>query len=291
MAIAGRVAEHYARGVTPGASAEFLVGLKDADRGVADAIIAGLAKGWPKDSKPKLDDAADKAMVELLTKVSPAARAQLVRLASRWGSKAIEAHSAEIASTFLATARDEKQTEADRVDAARRLIEFRPLDPKAVESLLALITPRTRRKGWPPAWSTRPVGARRPRSGALIVGRLASMTPAVRTEAARVLLSRAEWTSAFLEGVEKGDVSLSQLSLPQTQALASHPDRKIAARAKALIAKGGGLPDADRQKVIDQLAPLVLKGGDAGQGQGRLHPAVRQVPHVRRRRGARSAPT
>ena len=266
VAIAGRVAEHFARGVAPGASVDFLAGLKDADRGVADALIAGLAKGWPKDRKPALDDASEKAMVELLTKVSPAARAQLVSLAGRWGSKAIEAHSAEIASTFLATARDEKQNEATRVDAAQRLIEFRPLDPKAVESLLALISPRS-----PQGLAAGLVDAAG-RSEALevggaIVGRLASMTPTVRAEAAKVLLSRSEWTAAFLEGVERGDVSLSQLSLPQTQALAGHPDKAIAARAKALIAKGGGLPDADRQKVIDQLAPLVLKGGDVAKGK------------------------
>ncbi len=266
VAIAGRVAEHFARGAEPGASAEFLAGLKDADRAVADAIIAGLARGWPKDRKPKLDDATEKAMVELLTKVSPASRAQLVSLASRWGSKAIESHSAEIASTFLATARDEKQDEAARVDAAQRLVEFRPADPKAAESLLALITPRS-----PQRLASGLVEAagrsEAPEVGGLIVEKLAAMTPAVRSEAAKVLLSRAEWTSAFLEGVEKGEVSLSQLSLPQTQALAAHPDRKIAARAKALIAKGGGLPDADRQKVIDQLAPVVLKGGDPAKGK------------------------
>jgi hypothetical protein len=40
--------------------------------GVTDAVIAGLAAGWPKDRKPNLDDATDKALVELLTKVSPA---------------------------------------------------------------------------------------------------------------------------------------------------------------------------------------------------------------------------
>ena len=60
---------------------------------------------------------------------------------------------------------------------------------------------------------------------------------------------------------------MSLLTLSQSQALAAHPDRSIADRAKALLAKGGGLPDPDREKVIQALAPVVLKGGDASRGK------------------------
>ena len=166
ITIAGRVAEHYARGAVAGTSADVLVGLSGADKAVADAIVAGLAKGWPRDKKPTLDDATDKALVELLTRVSPAARAQLVSLAARWGSKTIEAHSAEIAANFLAIVRDDKQAEAARVEAAQRLVEFRPLDPKAAETLLSLITPVAPGLARP-AWSRRPArpfGRPEPRS-------------------------------------------------------------------------------------------------------------------------------
>jgi putative membrane-bound dehydrogenase-like protein len=267
VTIAGRVAEHYARGVAAGSSAEILVGLSDADKGVADAIIAGFAKGWPKDKKPTLDDASDKALVALMTRLSPASRAQLVSLATRWGSKAIEANSAEIAVTFLATAKDEKQPEAARIDAAQRLIEFRPNDAASAEALLALISPR--------APQTLAIGlvdavskSEAPGVGPAIVAKLGAMTPAVKAEAAKALLQRNEWTLAFLDGVDKGDATLSILSLPQTQSLAAHKDKAIAARAKTLMAaKGGGLPDPDRQKVIESLAPLVMKGGDAIKGK------------------------
>ena len=266
LALAGRVAEHYARGATSASSVDVLVALQGADRGVADAVVAGLARGWPRDKAPTLDEATDRALVGLLTTVSPAARAQLVSLASRWGSKAIETHSGEIAATFLALARDEAQPEAARVDAARRLVEFRPLDGKAAGALLALITPRAP-QGLAAGLVDAAGKSEAPAVGGEVVARLGSMTPAVRAEAARVLLSRPEWTLAFLDGAEKGDLSLAQLSLAQTQSLAAHPDKAIAARAKALIARGGGLPDADRQKVIDQLAPVVLKGGDPARGK------------------------
>jgi putative membrane-bound dehydrogenase-like protein len=266
LTLAGRVAEHYARGIEAGAPADLLIGLESADKGLADAIIIGLAKGWPKDKKPKLDDVTDKALVTLMTRLSPASRAQLVSLATRWGSKAIEANAVEIASTFLAVAKDEKKPEADRIDAAQRLIEFRPNDAPSAEALLGLITPRTS-QGLAIGLVDAVSKSGSPGVGALLVAKLGVMTPAVRSEASKALLTRAEWTSALLDGVEKGDVSLSQLSLSQTQSLAAHPDRSLASRAKALIAKGGGLPDADRQKVIDSLAPLVLKGGDATKGK------------------------
>ena len=60
---------------------------------------------------------------------------------------------------------------------------------------------------------------------------------------------------------------MSLLSLDQSQALAAHPDSKIAERAKALLARGGGLPDPDREKVIQALSPIVMKGGDASRGK------------------------
>ena len=266
VAIAGRVAEHYARGATAQTPVAVVVGLKGADPKVADAVVAGLAKGWPKDKPPTLDEATDRALVDLLTTISPAARAQLVSLASRWGSKAIEAHSGEISATFLATAKDEAKPEAARVEAAHRLVEFRPLDAGSAEALLAMISPRVSQvlaSGLVDAAGK----SEAPAVGAALVGKLGSMTPVVRSEATKALLSRPEWTIAFLDGVDKGDASLSLLSLPQTQSLATYPDKAIAARAKALIARGGGLPDANRQKVIDQYALVATRGGDPSRGK------------------------
>ncbi len=266
VAIADRVAEHHARGVAPGSSPEVLVGLKDANPLVAESVIAGLARGWPKDRPPVLDEAVDRALVELLKTASPAGRAQLVGLAGRWGSKAIESSAGEIAASFLATAGGEKEPEAARVEAARRLIEFRPRDARAAELLLTLISPRSS-QGFATGLVDAIGRSEAPEVGKALVARLGAMTPAVRDAAARVLLGRPDWTLALLDGVDRGDASLSRLSLAQSQGLAAHPDQALAARARALIARGGGLPDADRQKVIDAMAPLVLKGGDPARGK------------------------
>ncbi|WP_435015917.1 PVC-type heme-binding CxxCH protein [Tundrisphaera sp. TA3] len=265
-ALAGRVAEHYARGVEAGSSGAILAKLAEADPRVAEAVISGFARGWPKDKAPKLDEASEKAMAALMTRLSPGSRARLIDLAGRWGSKSLEANAAEIAQAFLATVRDEKQTDAARVDAARRLVEFRIKDDATVETLLSLLSPRT-----PPALAVGLVEAvgRGEAAGAApaLLSRIPAMSPAVRDQAITALLGRAEWANALLDAIEKGDVSLTQLSLPQSQKLAAFPDRSIARRARAVVAKGGAMPDADRQKVIDEVAKVALKGGDVAKGK------------------------
>jgi len=63
--------------------------------------------------------------------------------------------------------------------------------------------------------------------------------------------------------IEDGTVRLTDLPLVERNRLAEHPDEKVRERARAMIASGGGLPDADRQKVIDEILPIVLAGGNA----------------------------
>jgi putative heme-binding domain-containing protein len=96
---------------------------------------------------------------------------------------------------------------------------------------------------------------------------LPSLTPAVRPAAVRVLLGRAAWTGALLDALDKGRVPLSELSLDQQQALAAHPNRALAERARKILARGGGLPSPDRQKVIDELMPLTKRTGDPALGK------------------------
>ena len=233
---------------------------------MADAVIAGFARGWPKEKAPLLGPDADQALVTLMGKLSPGGRAQLVDLAARWGSKVLEANAAEISQTFLAVIRDDKQPDPARADAARRLVEFRPNDDATVATLLAMLTPKTN-----PTLAVGLVEAVghgvAPKVGVALLERLPSMTPAVRSEAINVLLGRGEWATALLDAIEKGDVSLTQLSLPQSQKLAAFPDRAIARRARAVVSRGGALPDADRQKVIEEIGKVALKGGDVARGK------------------------
>src|SRR5262249_20267618 len=110
---------------------------------IAEAILAGLAQGWPKDKRADLNDETEKAMAKLFTRLSTGAKGQIVRLAMIWGSNAFEKQAAEIGKTLLTTVSDEKMTDNERIATAKQLIEFRASDGEAVTSLLELVTPRT----------------------------------------------------------------------------------------------------------------------------------------------------
>ena len=259
------VAEHVARG-GPTELRSLLQSLVKADARVTQPVLDGLLKGWPKDRRPKLDEMSEASLVELLAKLPPASRGVLVNLASRWGSKALEAHVGEITKGFTAIVSDDKAKDSDRITAAKQLVEFKKLDADTATTLAKLITPRTSAE-----LATGLVEAiglsESPAAGETLIASWPTLTPSVRQTALRGLLARADWTKSLIAAVEAGDVQLTDLSLEQKQALANHPDKQLAARVKPLLAKGGGLPNPDRQKVIDELMPTIEKTGDVAGGK------------------------
>jgi putative heme-binding domain-containing protein len=264
--VTARVAEHYARGGPVDSIASILALQGDMKPVVRDALIGGLAKGWPRDKKPALDTDAQRGIAGLLPTLPPEARGQMLGLASRWGVKGLDAFVARLAGDFLAAASDASKTEAARIEAARQLIDLRKTDGQAARDVIALVTS----KAAPDLASGLISAVARsdsPEVGPALVDAIGPMTPAARKASVLALLGKTDWTSALVRGIEQEKVAMSLLSLDQSQALAAHPDSKIAERARALLARGGGLPDLDREKVIQTLAPIVLKGGDAARGK------------------------
>lgn len=265
-AVMERVAEHHARSTAALAGPAPLPPGLDASGPMAAVILEGLTRGWPRGKTAQLDQAAEEKIVALLQRLPPAGRGKLVLLARRWGSTQLQRYSAEISKGFLAQARDERRSERERLDAARQLVDFQKQDDSAPKALLELITPRT-----PSNLATGLVEAvgksEAPATGAKLLATLDSMTPAVRTQTIAVLLSRLEWTETLLTAVEANKVPFTELSLDQRQGLATHPNKKLASRARQLLARGGGLPNPDRQKVLAQLAPLAHKKGSAAAGK------------------------
>jgi hypothetical protein len=259
------VAEHHARRGPAGTLAALAAGLKGGHPKALEVVAAGLAKGWPRQTAGKLTPEAEKALTELMPELSPPAKGQLVRLAVTLGSKAFEKQMGPLVDELLATAADETRRDAVRVDAAMQAVAFRPEDAALAGGLIELVTPRSS-----PALAAgllEAVGTSGAAVGPALVERLATFGPQTRAAALRVLLARPESTRALLDGVEAGNVRLGDLALDQKQALAAHPDRALAERARKLLERGGGLPSADRQKVVDQLLPLTRKSGDTALGK------------------------
>ncbi|WP_449342998.1 PVC-type heme-binding CxxCH protein [Tautonia sociabilis] len=264
--VTGRVAEHYARGGPADSVGSLLAKLDGAAPEVSRAIVAGLSQGWPEGRIANVGDGAAAALGRLVESLPPESKGQLVSLVERWGVPGFEAYAAEVASALLQAAADEERSEDARLDAARQFVIFKGDDPEAAAELLALITPQTT-----PSMAVGLISAisrsEAPEAGAELVEAYASLTPAVRDEVRRVLLQRADWARALMDGIESGEIPIGQLALDQKRALTDHPNEEIAERARALMAEGGGLPNPDRQRVIDELAPVVLAGGDPTAGK------------------------
>jgi len=260
------VAEHYARGGPADSIAGVLAAFAAAEPKRAGTFVAGLAKGWPAGQRVELKGEAELALTKLLTRIDTAGRGQLLKLATAWGSAAFAKQSGEITRTLTATLGNEKEADEARLTAARQLIEFNATDAPTVEKVLAAVTAQAS-----PALAAGLVdavgGSQAHGIGALLVERLAGLAPGARAAAVRVLVSRPEGTKALLDGIEAGKAQIADLTLEQRQALTVHPDRAIAGRVKKLLERGGGLPSADREKVIQELLPVTMQSGDPALGK------------------------
>jgi putative heme-binding domain-containing protein len=231
-----------------------------------DAILAGLAAGWPSGKTLTLTPDGEKAVGELLSKLAPSARGKLLRFAAAGGVKGLDAQIAGVVTGLLATVADAKAADADRIEAAKSVTEFRPDDADAAAKLLSTITPQT-----PPAVASgifEALGSSRSKTlGPAVVGRLRELPTTIRPAAVRLVLGRPDSAAAFLDAVEKGQLRFDLLALDQKTALANNADKAVAARAQKLLAAGGGLPSPDRQKVIDELHHVISKSGDVAKGK------------------------
>jgi uncharacterized protein len=266
LRIAERVAEHWARGGPVDQVGDLVASLRGIDTAIDEALLRGLARGWPKGKPAKLDRKTAEAIKLLAQRLPAGPRGQLVRLVGPWDDPVLASINAEMAAALLKSAKDESGFDRRRVEAAKELVELRSASDDTVRELLALITPRTS-----PELATGLIDAvasgSAPGTGTALVERLSALAPSVRAEAIRALLRRAEWTTALVDALEKSQVRFSELALDQKQALTAHPTAAIARRARRLLQQGGGLPDPDRQRVIDQLTAQVRQGGDVAAGK------------------------
>ena len=266
LALVERVAEHVARGGDAAAVSSLVARLTSAQPDTAAAALTGLARGWPNGRRIEFDAAGRGALVHLVGTLSPAAQGQLITLVQRAGSDALDSQIENVTNSLLATVDEAEASARDRAEAAKRLVLLRPADLGVVKELLGRITART---------SPDVAGgllAAVAESNALgtaevILDTAGTLPPAIREAAFRTAVNNKAWTPVLVERLEQGAIRLTDLALVERNRLAELPDKKLRERAKKLIAAGGGLPNADRQKVIDEVLPVVLAGGDVAQGK------------------------
>ncbi|WP_417748689.1 PVC-type heme-binding CxxCH protein [Rosistilla oblonga] len=267
LQIAARVAEHVARGRPDAEQLQsLLAGVAGSSHpALVDAVLDGLIRGVPRDFALKSSPALDAALVAAFEKSPASAKNKLIRLALQCRTNALDSHLAATVLSLTNLVANMQATDAARVAAAKELVGFRSDDVEVVEEILDQITPQT-----PPGLATSFLqavqGSKSDVAGEAIVDAVAALTPGLKSDAISALLSRPAWARSLLDGIESRAVELSDLSLEQKQSLGAFPDPELKARAGKLLAMGGGLPDADRQAVLDSLHHVTLQKGDVDAG-------------------------
>lgn len=260
------VAEHRARSGPHDSIGWLVEPLATMDAGLADAVVRGLAKGWPAEHRPSLEGEIEAKLAALVPRLTLEGRSMLIQLAVRWRSSRFERYAEEFAGTLLNRVNDETLEVGQRIGAARELVALRATEPETVESLLGLVTPR--RGPELAAGILRSLAASNDdRIGSRIAQHLPALTPSVRSAGVAVLLTRVAWTAALVDAIESGNLQWTDLSLEERQSLAEHPNRALRARARRLLARGGVLPNPDRRKVLEELLPLARQSGDVARGK------------------------
>ena len=261
-------AEHFARG---GPSSDALnaaaAGWADAETPVVAAALAGLSAGWPDDAEVTLTPQVAERLAPQFDRLPTAAQVDLSRLAARWKSETLASRAAALADTLLARVEDAELSIADRLLAARNVVDFLPNDADVANRLLEQADSKA-----PPTLATGIVDALVGMRPELVAGpltdRLGTSTPAVRKAVVRTLLARSATTASLLDAIEAGDVSGDDLSLSQRQQLTSSPTPAVRRRATAAFRKSGGTINADRHRVLESKLSLAGIKGDSAAGKG-----------------------
>lgn len=260
------VAEHFARG-RPGATALNLIyQLRDTDRPIAEAVVAGLAAGWPADAPLPVNKELEDSLIALLRHLPGSPGLPVITLAKRWrADEGLQAVAQEMQAALFDEARDEAKPDDDRLKAVQGALALDAEGKNSVQ-VIEIINART-----PPdlaASILESLGqSTAAEVGTAIVRGWSRFTPASQTKAALVLLRRPEWTRELLASLESGAIPLANLTVEVEQRLAQHPDSVLREQAAKVLAQGGRTTNPDRQKVFEQLRPLADKHGDAAAGK------------------------
>lgn len=231
-----------------------------------ETVIDGLIRGWPKDHALALSERSELLLKRFLDESSVDRQGAYLRWAKAIGSRELAKQSEAQLELWQRKVQDTKLDLKVRVQAASDLVSLLPNDAPIVTTLTAQLTPQAS-----PELINGLLDALGESTAANLAPELLAaankLSPAGKNAALRVLLKRPATTDALLDAIEAGKLSASDLQLDQRSALAAHPDKKLAARAKKLLAASGGLPNADREVVIKQYHAASDTKGDAAAGK------------------------
>lgn len=267
LEIASVLAEHLARSLpTTAQLRNLLTSMVPGNISVAEAVITGLAQGWPQSHKPELNADVEKQLDALVARLPLASRGQLVMLASNWGSEKLQKYASEIIAGLNEKLASSELKPEQRLEAVKQLMQISGGRDQVVEQLVDMLTPQN-----PPQLSSGIIRAlsasRSERVAEMLIARWDALTPSLRSDVVAVLLLRPDSTRQLVDSLSKGPIRVTDLTLDQRQTLKNHPERRLREAATRVLSASGGLPSADRVQVLERFAASAHATGDAKKGK------------------------
>lgn len=259
------IAEHLARGEAHDWLVEVLTLSIGAEPRLAEAIVVGMAAGWPKDTAPAADDKTIQAIERLIGRLPVEGQFALLRLSEQWklGGE-VAGFVQEVQSSLLTSFQDSETSEEERIFAIRRLMTLNPKEDQ-IRSVLAEVDARTA-QGLAEGTLHALGEAKSPVVASAIVQRWPSLTPNLRRTALATLLKRKAWTKRLVEALEDGIVDRADLSYDQVAQLQSYPDSELAERASKIFVAGAPSGTRPANEMLAKLLPIAHQHGDVGRG-------------------------
>jgi putative heme-binding domain-containing protein len=263
----GIVSQHAARSKLDVDSFEKLIATPNSPA-VAASFLNGLVVGWPKDYTISVSDKCrDRLLEQWLNGTLPIeSKSQVLQLAATVGIKDLGPGLTKIQKELSDVFANESESDSNRIAAAKQSVVLQPDNGDIVESILEQLTAQSS-----PEFSNgmlQTLGSSRSKGiAAILIERSRSLPPDFRKNAIRLMLSRPSTTLELLDAIEAGKLSFSDLQLDQKQALRDHPDATVKSRTIAMMKSSGGVPNSDRQKVLDAWIDITKESGDVANGK------------------------
>ena len=259
------VTSHYAQRGPVDSIVSTLSALRNASPEITTLVLDTLRSSWPEGVAPEINDHQETDLQSLMLSLPESTRDRLLALSVRWGNQEIfSASKVAIIDHLMAQVKDAGAPDDDRIAAVKRLIELKD-ETEVINLTLAqvqLLSTPGLASGLVDALSV----SRHDRTGNLLVNAWSRFTPAARRVAIGVLMRRAEWTLALLDGIQEEHINRTDLAAEHWSQLRQNPDRRVASRASELGDTNIAISE-DRASVVKELLPLAKEKGNARRGK------------------------
>ncbi|HBP57837.1 MAG TPA: hypothetical protein DD687_18080 [Verrucomicrobiales bacterium] len=259
------VTSHYAQRGPVDSIVGTLTALKNASPDLATLVLDTLRSSWPEGVAPQITESHEAALQTLMLSLPALTRDRLLALSVRWGKEEIfRATQGAIINHLMAQVKDAETAEEDRVAAVKRLIELEDV-PEVIKLTLTqvqLLSTPALASGLIDALSV----SRHSDTGRLLVDAWSRLTPAARRVAVGVLIRRAEWAMALLDGVKDDRISRTDLAPEHWSQLRQNPDPRVARRANEMADTNVAISQ-DRAALVKALLPIAKEKGNALRGK------------------------